>query len=328
MSDVSGILLQDMDFSAFYDESEVMANVLPASDYLDALKESIRARHRENRVFLPWEKTRDHFEFRKGEVSVWAGQNGHGKSQTTDMVKLSLIGQGQKVASASFEMKPVTNLRRMARMYMGTNPFSEEYNNEAGRACIDELFEEFCGWVHGKLWIYNQSGQTSGRKVVGYVRYCAKELGCDHIFVDNLAKCVRNEDDYNEQKSFVERMCAIALDENIHIHIVHHLKKPDGGEGSKPEKGDVKGSGAITDQPDNLFLVWRNKPKEESRKSGKMDKESEPDSVVFCRKQRNYEGNGDNEPTIALWYHGDSLQYVAHQSDGALFFPNYPHYPT
>lgn len=315
----------DVDFEKYAEENEASAKVLPASAFRDDVKQSFRARKQEARVYLPWEKTKDHFEFRPGEVSVWAGQNGHGKSQTTDQVKLSLIGQNQKVGAASFEMKPKTNLRRMARMFSGMNLYSDEFSSEEGLQSVDALVDDFFDWSEGALWVYNQTGQTSGKKVVGFVKYCAKVLKCHHIFVDNLAKCIKDEDDHNQQKSFIEQMCSIAHDENVHIHIVHHLKKPKGGEGDKPDKSDVKGSGAITDQPDNLFLVWRNKPKEESRKAGKQDKENEPDSVVFCRKQRNYEGNGDNEPTVLLWYHKDSLQYVANPYDGAMWFPNYPH---
>lgn len=318
----------DIDFEKYAEETEASAHVVPASAFASAVKQSFRTRRDGKRIYLPWEKTRDCFEFRDAEVTIWAGQNGHGKSQTTDMVKLSLIGQGMKVAAASFEMKPVANLRRMSRMFAGMNLYSDEFSSEEGLGHVDSLVDEFFGWTEDMLWIYNQTGQTSGKKVVGFVRYCARELGCKHVFVDNLAKCVRDEDDHNQQKAFIDQMCSIAHDENIHIHIVHHLKKPKGGESEKPDKSDVKGSGSITDQPDNLFLVWRNKPKEEARKAGKLDKDNEPDCVIYCRKQRNYEGNGEGEPTIGLWYHKDSLQFVATAVDGALFFPNYPHYQT
>lgn len=327
MSDLQDLMIEDMDFASYYKETEAAANVMNAYDYLEALKDSIRVRHRENRVYLPWDKVRPYFEFRKGEVTLWAGQNGHGKSQVTDEVKLSLLGQEQKVASASFEMKPVTNLRRMARMYMRENPYSDVYQgSDKALELIDQMFTEFCEWAGGRLWIYNQHGDVDPVKVVGFVRYCAKVLKCDHIFIDNLAKSIRNEDDYNEQKAFMGTMCSIAHDYGCHIHIVHHLKKPAGGESAKPDKYDVKGSGSLTDQPDNIFLVWRNKPKEESMKQGKKEKEQEPDAILFCRKQRNYEGDGDNEPTIALWLHKLSLQFVETQGGSPLYFPNYPHY--
>lgn len=327
MSSFDQIMMKDMDFSQYYEESEVSANVLCASEYLDALKQSVRIRHKENRIYLPWEKVNPYFEFRPGEVTLWAGQNGHGKSQVTDMIKLSLLGQEQRVGNASFEMKPTTNLRRMARMYMGENPYSDVFQgSDEALSIVDDMFEEFCGWVKGRLYILNHHGDIDPRKVIGFVRYCAKELKCDHIFVDNLAKSIRNEDDYNEQKSFMGTMCSIAHDHNVHIHIVHHLKKPDGGESAKPDKYDVKGSGSLTDQPDNIMLVWRNKPKEEARKNNKQDKDAEPDCVIFNRKQRNYEGDEDNEPTIALWLDRPSLQFLSEAGRSPMYFPNYPHY--
>jgi len=98
-------LQDDMDFSAYMQETEVKTTVLPASTWRQGLKDSIRQKKNEARVFLPWAKVNPYFDFRKGEVTIWAGQNGHGKSQVTDMVKLSLMGQNQKVGNASFEMK-------------------------------------------------------------------------------------------------------------------------------------------------------------------------------------------------------------------------------
>ena len=74
-------------------------------------------------------------------------------------------------------------------------------------------------------------------------------------------KCVSGEDDYNAQKNFVDALCSVARDLNIHIHLVHHIRKLS-SEAQLPDKTDVKGSGSITDQVDNLLMVWRNKAKE------------------------------------------------------------------
>ena len=100
------------------------------------------------------------------------------------------------------------------------------------------------------------------------VRYCAKERGITHFFVDSLMKCVSGEDDYNGQKLFVDELTAIARDHGIHIHLVHHIRKPS-DESHKPSKYDYKGSGSITDQVDNVISVWRNKAKEKKRDEGK-----------------------------------------------------------
>lgn len=316
-----------IDFSLYLRETDAKVKVRPASSYKQALKDRLRGRKNERRVYLPWEKTKDSFDFRKGEVTIWAGQNGHGKSQVTSQVALSLMGQGEKVVIASFELKPVVNMQRMARMFVGMNPFSLEFQDDRGLDALEDLYDQFSDWTEDRLWLYDHVGSVEGSKVIGMARYCAKEAGVNHIFIDNLAKCVRAEDDYNGQKAFVDEMMVIAQDYGVHIHIVHHLKKPP-KETDRPDKNDVKGSGSIVDQPDNLFLVWRNKAKEDDRKEGRCLKQDEPDQILFCKKQRNYEGSGEGEPSIALWFHRDAGQYLANEGDRPMFFPNYPHIET
>lgn len=319
------IMPDSIDFKAYLRETDAKANVKNAAHYTPLLKERLRIKRTEKKVYLPWPKTRDNFDFRAGEVTVWAGQNGHGKSLLTSMVALSLLGQDQRVCIASFEMKPHMTVQRMARMYAGMNPFSPEFQGHEGIAAIDALYDEFGGWVDERLWIYDQQGTADRELVIGMVRYCAVELGVHHVFVDNLAKVVAAEDDYNAQKLFADEMTAIARDHQIHIHIVHHLKKPS-KETDLPDKHDLKGSGAIADQVDNIILVYRNKAKEIAVRANKAsEKVRDPDQVLFVRKQRNYEGAEDGEPQIHLWFDPDSQQYREAPKAPALFFPNYPH---
>jgi twinkle protein len=211
-------------------------------------------------------------------------------------------------------------------MFAMTNPFSPEYQEDRGIAILDDLYDQFGDWTTKRLWLYDQTGMAFPETVLGMVKYCAKELGITHVFIDSLMKCVRAEDDYNGQKDFVDQLCALAKDLDVHIHLVHHLKKPN-KEGDLPDKHDTKGSGSITDQVDNLFMVWRNKPKEDDMraKGASSNKATEPDSFLLCRKQRNYEGNADGEPMIRLWRHFDAGNFVAEAGGRAQFFPNYPH---
>ncbi len=54
---------------------------------------------------------------------------------------------------------------------------------------------------------------------------------------------------------------AISKQNKLPRHFVTHSRKGDSEE--KPTgKMDVKGSGAITDPTDNLFIIWRNKARE------------------------------------------------------------------
>ena len=315
--------LDDIDFSIYLKETDNQVKVKKASSYAESLKARLRAKKQDNFAKLPWTKTHDSFEFRKGEVTLWGGQNGHGKSQIVSQIVLSLIGQEEKVVIASFEMKPVITMQRLARMWIGMNPFSPEFQGNKGIAALDDMYDQFCEWTDGKLWLYDQMGTAEADNVIGMARYAAKELHVTHIVIDNLAKCIDFEDDYNGQKTFVNELTSIARDYNVHVHLVHHLKKP-ANENALPDKHDMKGSGSITDQVDNVMLVWRNKAKEEAVK-GSFAKPDEPDQRIYCRKQRNYEGSGEGEPTIRLWFHRDSQQYVSEERSGPMVFYRFPH---
>jgi len=179
----------------------------------------------ERKLFLPWDKANESFYFREGEMTVWAGQNGHGKSQITAQVAMQLMAQGEKICMASFEMKPVETIRLMSRMFIGTNPYTPEYQNDQGFEALDAMFDSFGAWSDNKLWIYDQMGVTNPETVIGMSRYCAKELGIKHVFIDSLMKVVGDEDDMNGQKRLVGELFAIAKDLQIHIHRIHFIKR-------------------------------------------------------------------------------------------------------
>ena len=209
------------------------------------------------------------------------------------------------------------------------NPMAPEFQTTAGHTQIDHLYDQFADWISGRLWLYDQMGAVNKDLVIGMCRYSAKELGVQHIFIDNLATCVMGEDDMSGQKDFVSDVITIARDYNIHLHLIHHLRKPM-NEYAIPNKYDTKGSGAIVDLVDNMFMVWRNKEKEDDMKDiGDMSaKKDDPDQLLLCRKQRNYEGSENGEPTIKLFFHKDAQQYLEAPREEPMAFYNWPHIAT
>lgn len=298
----------DIDFSLYEHETDAQQKVKNASVYVQALIDRLNSPRRAVQHLMPWGKTHRLIQFRPGELTVWGGPNGSGKTEITGQVVLSLCAQDQKACIASFEMKPTRTLERMARQWTKLNPNDPAIlSDPAERRAMFDLLEQFRDWTDGRLWLYDQQGTVHWRQVCAVARYCAKELGITHFVVDNLMKCVAGEDDYNGQKAFVDELCAIARDHNIHIHLVHHIKKPTSDE-AKPSKYDFKGTGAITDQCDNVIAVWRNKAKERNRQSKKLVSDQEPDAMLIVDKQRNGEGWEGN---IGLWFEPRSHQFVA-----------------
>lgn len=288
------------DWKSYSEESEASVKVMGAETWRDQLVETVRNGVQVTGARLPWAKTHDHIRFRPGEVTVWQGINGHGKSQMTGMALLMFMAAGEGVCVASFEMKPVSTLGRMLRQVAMNDRPSES------------MAERFMDWCEGRLWLYDQQGTVKPEMIYGLIKYCARELGVKHVVVDSLMKCVKGEDDYNGQKDFVDTLTGLALNEKVHIHLVHHVRKGESEE-KPPGKFDAKGSGSITDQVDQVLTVWRNKKKEKAidaaRRQGKEPNQQDaegPDAMLICDKNR----HGEWEGSIALWYHAPSLQYV------------------
>jgi twinkle protein len=319
---VAAVITADqIDFTAYLRETESAQKVRPAKLYVAEIIQSLRGGSREpGSAFLPWDKTHKVFHFRPGEVTAWIGPNGGGKSLVTGQVGLSLMAQSERVCVASFEMKPRRTLQRMGRQWGRENPNEEQWTDEAAMRRLEDLYRQFGDWTDGKLWLYDQQGTVDAETVIAVTRYCAKELGIKQMFIDSLMKCVRDEDDYNGQKAFVDELCALARDCGIHIHLVHHTKKLPSEE-TIPGKNDAKGTGAIADLVDNMWLVWRNKRKESDRQQGRPVSETEPDELLICCKQR----NGEWEGLVSLWWDAKTQQFVETPGTQGMPMWNWPH---
>jgi len=304
----------EIDFEKYLKANDVAQKVKQAGDFLDEIESEIANPVVDVSQTMPWTKTHAGFQFRAGEVTLYAGGNGGGKSMVTGQIAMGLIKQGQRVMIASFEMKPKRTLFRMLRQFAGENIDFPRYTDKA--RYLKNLIIRMRSYAHEYLWLYDQQGTVTAQQVIAVSRYSAVELGVQHIFIDSLMKCVSGEDDYNAQKSFVDELTSLARDHNIHVHLIHHIRKLQSEE-VKPNKNDIKGSGSISDQVDNVLMVWRNKKKEHDAQNGFVDPMI-PDAYLMCEKQR----NGEAEDWYSLWYLKDSQQFVENHDSIPMSFDN------
>jgi twinkle protein len=280
-----------VDFDAYMQARDAdVALIKRAEDFYEAVVDEFYGEETTKGLYLPWRKLDALYRVRRGEVSVWCGYNGAMKSIMTGFVMLELLRQGDKGCVLSFEMKPTKTLRRMASQVVGVQVPTPEY------------IQKFLDSVSGKLFLYDQQGTVDPERVYAVITYCAEQLGVTQFIVDSLMKVVKGDDDYSGQKVFVDRICALARDLNIHIHLVTHARKGI-DESKRPGKQDNKGSGAIVDQVDNFNVVF---------KIPKKEGDTGPDFCLYFDKQR----HGEFEGHIALWLH-PSLQFMEGPHDRA-----------
>lgn len=274
-----------VDFEAYMQARESdAALVKPAEDFRDLLAAEFTDEVKLSGFSLPWVKLHDKFRVRRGELTLWTGFNGAMKSMVTGYVLLELMRQGEKACVASFEMKPQKTLKRMAIQSVGCVP-------------TGAYRDKFLDSVSGKLWLYDQQGETTPGRVIAVITYCAEQLGVTQFIVDSMMKVIADEDDYNGQKRFVGTLQSLARDHNIHIHLVTHARKRE-DENKRPGKQDNKGSGAAVDQTDNFVAVFKLPKKDPLTDTG-------PTHCLYFDKQR----HADWEGTLALWFDERSLQF-------------------
>jgi twinkle protein len=282
------------DFKQYMNDAEPITKILSPSAWRDEINELILSGDHLTGAMLPWQKTHEQIRFRGGEVTLWQGINGHGKSQVLGMASIGFAAQGEGVCIASFEMRPAKTYMRMLRQIAQTDNPSKDYSDKV------------LGWMEDKIWIYDHLGSVQAERIYAAIKYCAVDLKLKHFIIDNLMKCVRNEDDYNGQKMFIDKICALSREYNIHIHVVHHVRKGS-SENDMPGKFDARGSGTIVDQVDQVLTVWRNKKKEEMMRNPANHEEwsEKPDCLISCDKHR----HGEWEGLISLWYNRKAMFY-------------------
>jgi twinkle protein len=281
----------DIDFDYYMRETDAAERVKSSSEYLNAVMYQLAPAHETPKhQMLPFIGT--NVQFAPGEVTIWAGFNGSGKSMLQGQVMAGFAEQGSVCCIASMEMKPAKTLARIARQVLGLRHPSKQ--------SVSDFFQK----VSQTLWLYDQQGAVKPDRMIAVIRYCAEKLNCQHFAIDSLMKCIAGTDNYNGQKDFVDALTVAARDYNIHIHLVAHLKKGEGDE-RLPTRLDISGTGAISDLVDNVLIQWRNKKKERDRDAGKAIDESDPDAVLVCDKQR----NGEWEGRVKLYFNPESQRF-------------------
>lgn len=260
---------------------------------------------------IPWR-------IRPGELTIWTGWNGHGKSHLLNQVMLHDAKQGQRCLIASFEMPVAQSLAQMSAMSMGHRPKS--------KAEVDAVIQ----FLAPHFWFYDVVGVKPWRDFLPSFGYAVRRYGITRIVVDSLLRVGVAEDDYEGQKVFVSALVNFAAEYQVHVHLVAHSRKQD-DESKPPGKMDIRGGAAITDLAHNGFSVWRNKAKEHALAKGKdegrmpsAEAVQKNDMSLACWKNR----KTGVEPFRRLWLNPASMQFVDNEAGMSLVYLKPPTQPA
>lgn len=210
--------------------------------------------------------------WRDGELTVWTGQSGSGKTTFLNQVCLYLSSIGFKCCIASLELRPARYLKWAVEQALGTNKPTEEQ--------IIRTFE----WLNEWLYVLDIQDNAYGSKLFELFEYTARKYGAKHFVIDSLMKVrLKGIDVDMSQVEFVDDYKNFAKKFGVHTHLVAHPRKQESDK-DKPGKSDVKGRGEITDLADNVIVIWRNV--EDDKED--LENPSEAMGMVIVKKNREF----------------------------------------
>lgn len=233
--------------------------------------------------------------FRPGEVTLWSGATGSGKSQIISDSVPKWIQEGSRVCIASFEMKPEWTLKRMVKQAGGVDRPVEGY------------IRETLAFLDAGLLLYEKVGKSSVEGLLEIFDYARAKYGCDQFVIDSLMRLGIAADDYTGQEQAVFKLVDWAIANNVHLHLVAHSRKA-GRDNGVPETEDIKGAMEIGANAFNIITIWRNRKLEEIDSTGEHKAMTEEPGVTLnIAKQR----NGDFEGKLKLHFNVQTYQYFS-----------------
>ena len=226
-------------------------------------------------VKTPWGKVNSILKgWRDGELTVWSGRNGSGKSTILNQIFLDLAEKGVKSCIYSGEMPPERYLRWAVIQYQ---------ENDSPHP--DKIHSTLL-WMSARVYILNMTAGIEPDKLLNDFEYAAKRYGVKHFIIDSLMKIsFKAQDEYRQQQDFTNRLCGFVKKHGVHVHLVAHPRKTESDD-DEMGKVDIKGSSHITDLADNVIVLHRIS---ESKKEAIKKRQNIPaDTRLFIKKNREF----------------------------------------
>lgn len=217
--------------------------------------------------------------FEDGQLTIWLGDSGHGKSTFMNYLSMCAIFSGKKVFIGSFEVPAEITIKRMLEACVKTsqNPVSED---------------QVLGHIGDKIFLADIVDFVAQEKLFELMRFAFARHGVAMFVIDSLMRVDGLEEDYPAQTKFMNRLQGFCKEHKVHTHLIVHPRKvsKDGISGN-----DIRGSGLIKASTDNLCILQRNMKKRELIREGKtsfltLDQMWDTEIVVDKNRYNQWEG--------------------------------------
>lgn len=209
-----------------------------------------------------------------GELSVWTGKRGEGKSTMLGQILLDVINQNHTVCVYSGELPKEQfklSLLQQAAGYLHVTRNEDPRSGKVFFTVNEDVMPYINEWWDGKLFLTDigRKDAHDENTIMKLFEYAHRRYGADVFLLDNIMTAeLKNEAGigfYRAQSVFIGRLVAFCKRINVHVHLVAHPRKT--GDKGVSGSDDISGSGDITNRADNVFKIER-LPEEKAKEKG------------------------------------------------------------
>lgn len=202
--------------------------------------------------------------FLMGDVTVWTGKRGEGKSTVMSQICVDAIDHGMKVCAYSGELRADRFQYWVDLQAAGPGHIKDYTDNQTGRTVYyveKDTKAQIHNWYKGKFWLYDNAITLTDEEatVLQVFGVAAKRYDCKVFLVDNLMTVdyagINDKEANDRQTRFINQLAAFASLYNVHVHLVAHPRKTD----KISDADDISGSGNIGNRVSNVVAVKRAK---------------------------------------------------------------------
>lgn len=218
-----------------------------------------------------------------GDLDVWTGKRGEGKSTILTQILLESVKQGYKCCIYSGEI-PKNRFKYSLYLQAAGRSACEKTDMSTGRT-IQYISKDVSGkidrWLDGNIWLYDSDIASSdeGDAILTVFEQVYKRYDCRIFLIDNLmtVQTSKKSDDYFQaQADFVIKLRNFAKRFDTCVHLVVHPRKTNGK--FVNDSDDIGGLSVISNIACSVFSIRKLKDDEVN--------ENDYDSVLTCLKNR------------------------------------------
>ena len=198
---------------------------------------------------------------RLGEIVVFCGGSGIGKSQVCREIAYHLIKNDEPVAYIALEENVKRSIRGLVSLELNKPIHLEDVRKEIPEDKLRKAWEA----ISSKAMFYDHWGSLESDNLINRIRYLVRGCGCRWVILDHLSIVVSGLENIDERRTIDNTMTALRslVEElNIGLILVSHLKRPDGNkgheEGVTTSLSQLRGSHAIAQLSDICIGIERN----------------------------------------------------------------------